>query len=306
MKEKIIISHIKGGFGNQLHQYGTGLAAALKLNARFKVDLSFFDREQYKNWYKLDKINVEINKATDEEIAILKNRPTSSLFFRATNKLGLPSQYNKKSDLLDLYGFKPDLRILNIDHSAYISGWCPKEAYVRNIREVLIDNFRPNAIFSQEAANVLEQIKSTNSISVHIRRGDYLELEHFFRVVPLEFYRQAVRQILLKVNSPTFFIFSNDLEWVKDNVNFIDNAVFVDFSTSKEYNGFADLEEYELMKQCKHNIIGNSSFSWWAAYLNENIGKIVYTPKTWFNDKFYQRSLEENPIFPSDWCLINE
>lgn len=305
MEEKIIISNIKGGFGNQLHQYGTGLAAALKLNAKFKLDLSFFDQEEFKGWYKLDQINVEINRATDEEIEILKNKSTNSIFYRAFNKLGLHSQYNKKSDILDLYGFKPDSRILNIKDSAYISGWCPKEIYIRQIRDSLIEKFKLKSELSKEAAKYLEKIQSSNSVAIHIRRGDYLELKHFFRIVPLDYYKRAVDIILKKIDNPTFFVFSNDLTWARENVNFLRNPIFVDFSLLPSYMGFADIEEFELIKHCKHCIIGNSSFSWWAAYLNQHINKNIFVPKIWFNDEFYQSSLDKNPIFPNDWSLID-
>lgn len=304
MEEKLIISHIKGGFGNQLHQYGTGLALAHRLKAKFKVDLSFFDIEQYKKWYKLDKINVNIEIASHEEIEILKSKPNASIFYRGLKKLGFHSQYAKKTDIADVYGFEPDKRILNLQHSAYLSGWCPKEIYVRPIRSILIEQFTPKEKLSQCAENYLKKIKSTNSVSIHIRRGDYLELEHFFRIIPIDYYKEAVIEISKTVQDPVFYIFSNDLNWVKDNLDFVKNPIFVDMSACENYSGLADIEEYEIMKHCKHNIIGNSSFSWWAAYLNENENKMVFTPKKWFNDQFYQSSLEKYSIFPDSWVTL--
>lgn len=304
MNNKLIISHIKGGFGNQLHQYGTGLAFALKLNAKFKVDLSFFEQEKYKHWYKLDKVNVELDLATCEEIELLKNKPDAPLIYRVLKKIGINSKYRKNSDIVDTFGFKPDKRILNLNDSAYISGWCAKEIYVREIRTKLIQQFKPIAPLTSCAQDYMDLIKDTNSVSIHIRRGDYLDLDHFFRVIPIDYYKAAITQIIKTVNNPSFFIFSNDINWVKENFDFINDPIFVDHTKCRNYSGYADIEEYELMKNCKHNIIGNSSFSWWAAYLNQNNNKIVIAPKKWFNDKFYQESFEQYPICPSNWNLI--
>ncbi|MFZ1705222.1 MAG: alpha-1,2-fucosyltransferase [Saprospiraceae bacterium] len=304
MKEKLIISHIKGGFGNQLHQYGTGLMLAKKLNAKFKVDLSFYEEEKYRNWYKLDKVNVIIDPATPEEIKKLKNEANAPLFNRVLSKLGIYSKFRKKTDIIDGFGFKPDDRLMNLTHSAYISGWCAKEVYVREIKEDLKQYFLPKKPFSPCAENFLNHIQATNSVSIHIRRGDYLELEHFFRVIPVEYYQQAVSEISQKLNKPTFFIFSNDLDWAKTNMDFVKDAIFVDLPACQNYTGLADIEEYQLMKHCRHNIIGNSSFSYWAAYLNIHKGNLVFTPKKWFNDTFYQQSLDKYPICPPDWIQL--
>ena len=102
----------------------------------------------------------------------------------------------------------------------------------------------------------------------------------------------------------TFFVFSNDLEWSRRNLNFISNVVFVDLNFNKDYNGKADMEEFELMKYTKHNIIANSSFSWWSAYLNENNEKTVILPKVWFNDRFYQNSYNKYPLCMPNWISI--
>ncbi len=234
--------------------------------------------------------------ASKKEIETLKSKPDASIFYRGLKKLGFHHQYAKKTHIDDIYGFEPDKRILNLQQSAYLSGWCPKEIYVRPIRSILMEQFTPKEKLSQCAENYLEAIKTTNSVSIHIRRGDYLELEHFFRIIPLDYYKDAVDEVYKRIQDPVFYIFSNDLNWVKDNLNFVKNPVFVDMSACENYSGLADIEEFEIMKHCKHNIIGNSSFSWWAAYLNNNESKIVITPKKWFNDSFYQSSLEKYHI----------
>jgi hypothetical protein len=301
MSDKLIISYLKGGFGNQMQQYATALAIATKMDAKLKVDLSFFEKEEYRELYKMDKINVNIEQATQSEIERLKNEPNAPLIYRVLKKIGISSKYRKNTDICALFGFKPDKRITELNHSAYLSGWCSAEVYVREIQHLLIDQFQPKSNLSQCANQLSEKIKSTNAISIHIRRGDFLDLQHFFRIVPIEYYKTAVNEISKKIQNPQFFIFSNDQKWANENIDFVHNPIFVDLTSCEKYTGYADVEEFELMKRCKHNIIGNSSFSWWAAYLNYNKEKIVIAPKKWFNDKFYQESLEQYPLCPSDW-----
>lgn len=304
MEEKLIISHLKGGFGNQLQQYATGLALARKLNAMYKVDISFFEQEQYRKWYKMDKVNVNLELATKEEIERLKNKPNSPLFFMVLNKLGIHSVYRKKTDIIDSFNFKADKRILNLKHSAYISGWCSAGTYVRDIKPVVIEQFTPKSPLSDYAQEYLNKIKAVNAVSIHIRRGDFLDLQHFFRIVPIEYYKMAVAEISKRLVNPKFFIFSNDIEWAKENTEFVNSPVFVDLSSCENYTGYADIEEFELMKHCKHNIIANSSFSWWASYLNKNNDKIVIAPKKWFNDKSFQKSFEKYPLYQKNWIQI--
>lgn len=304
MKEKIIISNLKGAFGNQLFQYATAFAVAKRNNAILKLDLSFFENEKYSKWFKLDRLNIKIEKASKEEIELLKNKPNASLIYRALRKLGISSVYNKKTDLVDSFGFKPDRKILEHKNSGYIVGWCAVEAYFSEFKDKLLSEFTLKKPLTTAAEKYLSEINATNSVSVHIRRGDYLNLEHFYRIIPIDYFEKAIETISEKIENPTFYFFSNDLDWVKKNLNFDKNFVFVNLREDDNYDGEDDMEDFFLMRNCKHNIIANSSFSWWAAYLNENAGKLVIAPRKWYNDKFYQNSMEKYPICPNDWTLV--
>lgn len=304
MNKKIIIFNIRGKFGNQLHQYGTGLALAKKLNAKFKVDLSFFDQEKYKSWYKLDNININIERATEKEIAQLKNQDNAPIIYRALKKFGIPSRYRKNTDIKETFGFKPDQRIIELDNSAYITGWCCIEKYIHDIQTTLREKFVPKVPLTSFAGEYIKKVQNSNSVSLHIRRGDYMNYNNFYRIIPIDYYKKAIKLITKRIENPEFFIFSNDIQWVKDNFKFIENPNFMDLSSSENYNGLADIEEFEIMKHCQNNIIGNSSFSWWAAYLNANSNKIVMAPEKWYKDKFYQDSFEKYPIFPEEWISL--
>ena len=303
MDEKIIISHIKAGFGNQLFQYATGYAASKRIGAQFKIDKSFFEKNDEFD-FKLNNLNIDYLCANQHEIDHLRSENTSSIFFRILKKIGVRNRYNKKTSIYEPFGFKPYKRILNLNHSAYILGWVSNYSYFNDYRSDLLNLFRLKQPFSSQANLYLDKIKSTNSVSLHIRRGDFITLESFFRVISIDFYKKAIAKISKLQQDLTFFVFSNDLEWSRRNLNFISNVVFVDLNFNKDYNGKADMEEFELMKYTKHNIIANSSFSWWSAYLNENNEKTVILPKVWFNDRFYQNSYNKYPLCMPNWISI--
>lgn len=303
MSEKLIISHIKAGFGNQLFQYAAGYSASKRIGAKFKIDNSFFENND-EFTFKLNYLNIDYECAHQYEIDNLKNQTTKSIFFRILKKIGMRNKYNKKTCIYEPFGLKPDKRILHLNHSAYILGWVSNFSYFNNFREDLIKMYKLKKPFSTQANYYLEKISSTNSVSVHVRRGDYINLQSFFKVQSIEYYKRSIEEISKLKDDLTFFIFSNDLEWSRSNLNFFSNIVFVDLNYENNYRGMADLEEFFLMKNCRHNIISNSSFSWWSAYLNENKEKIVILPKVWYNDKSFQEKYNKYPLRMPKWISL--
>jgi hypothetical protein len=301
--DKIVISYIKAGFANQIFQFATGYAASKRIGASLKLDISYFETSK-EFTFKLDNLNIPIDIASDKEISKLKNLPNAPLIYRILGKLGVSNPYRKSSHINEKFSFSSDKQIMNLLNSSYIDGWCTSLNYFNSFKEELTQLITPKNPFSFEANYYLDKISSSNSISIHIRRGDYINLEEFFRVMPLTYYREAAAKMLDKLHDVTFFIFSNDLAWARENLTFLSNSVFVDLNYSGSYKGKADIEEFFLMKNCKHNIIANSSFSWWPAYLNENNQKIVITPKVWFNNKMYQESFSKHPLQEESWISI--
>ena len=303
MQEKLIISHIKAGFGNQLFHYAAGFAASKRIGAKFKIDKSFFDNND-EFAFKLNNLKIDYECANQNEIDHLRSETSNSIFFRILKKIGIRNKFNKKTSIYESFVLKPDKRILNLKHSAYILGWVSNYSYFNDFRSDLLSMFSLKQPFSSQANYYLKKINSCNSVSIHIRRGDYITLESFFRVLPIEFYKKAAAEITKLEDDLTFFVFSNDLEWSRLNLNFLTNAVFVDLNCKSDYNGKADMEDFFLMKNCKHNIIANSSFSWWSAYLNENNEKTVILPKVWFNDSFFQNSYDKDPLSMPNWISL--
>ena len=134
----------------------------------------------------------------------------------------------------------------------------------------------------------LEPINKSNSVSLHVRRGDYLNLKNI-GVLDVDYYIKAVEYIRKNVEKPTFYIFSDDLEWCKNSLGFLDDCIYVDWTQT-------EIDDLKLMSFCRHNIIANSSFSWWGAWLNQNPKKTVIAPKGWLlNDP------DSSNVILSDW-----
>jgi hypothetical protein len=146
-------------------------------------------------------------------------------------------------------------------------------------------------------AELAIDMAGSQSISLHIRRGDYIKhkpTSKIMHVCSLDYYRDAVRWVSSKVVAPVFFVFSDDMEWVRRHIDFLPNFVLVDIN--READSFRDMQ---LMSFCKHHIIANSSFSWWGAWLNSNVKKIVIAPQKWFCN-----GLDDSDLIPSQWIRL--
>ena len=280
----MIIIKIKGGLGNQLFQYAVGRAVALHHRLPLKLDLTIF--KTYKlHKYLLDQFAIKADIATEDEIIKLKGR--NNVLFSALRKAGLVKRKSylkeKRSSYFDASVFKND--------DVYLDGYWQNELYFSDIREELLRDLTSISSMSDLGVVYMEGIKKSNSVSLHVRRGNYLNLKNF-NVLDIDYYMKAVEYIRKNVEKPTFYIFSDDLEWCKNSLGFLDNCIFVD-STKTE------IDDLKLMSFCKHNIIANSSFSWWGAWLNQNCKKTVIAPKGWLlNDP------SSSNVILSDWVKM--
>lgn len=173
--------------------------------------------------------------------------------------------------------FTPELLKLPAAENIVYEGYFQNEKYFKQYRNDLLKEFTPKKRLDKTNTDMLNKINSTTSVSVHIRRTDYVDLNID---TDLEYYKRAIKYITEKIKNPCFFFFSDDMDYVKKNFTEINFPYdYVDFNTGNDC--YKDLF---LMKNCKHNIIPNSTFSWWAAWLNENPDKIVVCPEHWFKD----------------------
>jgi hypothetical protein len=152
----------------------------------------------------------------------------------------------------------------------YFEGYFQSEKYFADC----VENIRREFQFKERLL-----IPEGNTVAIHIRRGDYVKFADIHLVCPPIYYENAIAYIQSKVENPVFYVFSEDLKWVKQNINIPSNAIFVDYNPN-----LPSSHDMQFMSLCKHQIISNSSYSWWAAWLNQNSGKIVVAPDKWFND----------------------
>ncbi len=289
----MVITTIKGGLGNQMFQYACGRSVALKLNEPLKLDLHFFEENTLRTvdtarQFKLDKFNIEATIASKSEIKALSLGMVANLIKRVLRKIS-----SKKSD------FEPNINVLIENKQRYLDGFWQSETYFAEIRDLLVKELSLKNPLSQDGLNVQNKIMSAeNPISLHIRRGDYVKVKTVSEILgtqPLKYYSEAADLIASKATNPTFFIFSDDIAWVKENLNLKHPVFYV-----SDLPQISDHEELYLMTLCKHNIISNSSFSWWGAWLNQNPNKIVIAPKKWFNDETWNK----DDLVPESWTKI--
>ena len=269
----MIITRISGGLGNQMFQYAIAKAMAKRNNDTFKLDLSFYPRQSLRK-YELDLFKIVENIAIKSECRTF--RGNEGLIYKVFKKLNLtvprPVSYVKE---IQNTVFEEDV----FDHNGdiYLDGFWQNEKYFKDIKAELTQEFSPINDISKEAQNYLEDIKNCNSVSLHVRRGDYISDQHtnnVHGVCGLDYYKRAIKHMVEHTNEPVFYIFSDDIVWCKKNFDFLDENVFVDATKST-------IDDLELMKNCKHNIIANSSFSWWGAWLNNSDKQIVISPLHW-------------------------
>ncbi len=185
---------------------------------------------------------------------------------------------------------------MNIDSkkkNIFIHGYWQSEKYFYDIQNELKKELIIKEKISIKNEEIYNQIKETSSVCVHIRRGDFLLQSNNLYICENDYYLKAMEKIKNQIKNPHFFIFSDDIEDVKNNFYFADyKVIFVE-------NQNTDFEELQLMCSCKHFIIANSTFSWWASYLSTNLDKLIVAPKMWYTD-----GRDISDLMRDEWIII--
>lgn len=196
-----------------------------------------------------------------------------------------PYKYFTQNGMRDIS--LPIPSIQEFESNTYIKGWFQSEQYFYDIRNILLEEFRPKKE-TLYCNNLIEAISKYESVSVHIRRGDYKRSN---MVLDKKYYDKAINMICNKVKNPIWIVFSDEIDYIKENYYFPGKMILIDNSYMLK-----DYEELVLMSKCKHNIIANSTFSWWGAWLNQNENKCIVAPTRWFSN--------QNNIVPSSWIKL--
>lgn len=286
------IVRIMGGLGNQMFQYAFGRA----IGHETLFDLSWFDDLNVRSQStprscELQKFNLKLSVASKNEIDILLTNNRLTKFLKYIRKLFHCPYYKIKQIQEPDLCFHKDL--MHISGNVYYTGYFQSEKYFWHIREQLLQDFSLQVQMNKENIELLKQILSCNAVSLHVRRGDYVNLQHIYYVNDLKYYNNAISYLVSKEKNIHFFLFSDDMDWVKKNLIIPYPTTYVDVNDSN-----MAVFDMELMKHCKHNIIANSTFSWWGAWLNENPNKIVIAPQYWYSNGM------KTDIIPAKWIKI--
>ena len=292
----MIITKLISGLGNQLFQYAIGKQLSITRNTELKLDISFFESQNLRG-FKLNNYNIGSQIATEEDISKylgLYNNSLYSRIYRKAEKV-LPRTHRKLFKEEVPWQYEPSL--FKVSDNVYLDGYWQNYKYFENLDSIIYEEFIVKEVYKYSVQSVLNNInKDQNSVSIHIRRGDYVTDKEAFNLMgllPVSYYYLAIDFIKQKISNPNFYIFSDDMDWVKSNLEINAPCCYVD--------GGKDYIDLELMSKCKHNIIANSSFSWWAAFLNRNPDKIVIAPEKWVIPPEINKRIEL--IFPS-WIKI--
>lgn len=286
----MIITKIKGGLGNQMFQYAVAFTVSKKNNVEMKIDISTYEDSVIKNsdtprYFDLEEFKISKEVAKEEEVEKLINR---------FGIIGRGLRYFRQKFIRQFYeDYHP--QILN-KKNYFMDGYWQSEKYFKDIREDIIKEFTLKNL-SDKYREALNKIVE-NSVSIHIRRGDLITnkaVNDMWGTPSIEYYKKALEYIKERSKVDKVYFFSDDIDWVKENFDFVDvEKVF--FSDT----GLSTAEELILMSKCSHNIIPNSTFSWWSAWLNQNPNKIVIAPSKWMR---YDDGTHPN-IIPESWIRI--
>ena len=287
----MIIVRLMGGLGNQLFQIAAGLVLARKN----EDDIKYVFLDDYKlanRKFALSYLEVELRPLTNQE---RKTYLPKRRLRRLINEfLGLSFrrvEYQEKAHFL----YDPDF--LNLTGNIYLSGFWQSYKYFIGYEDFIKDSFsfkfKP---IGKNLAVLKEIIDCPNSVSLHIRRGDYMKQDSGFHVLPNEYYFKALSHLEREYNHLSLFIFSDDIDWVVKNFKTIHKVQYIAHNSSLEAH-----EDLRLMSACKHNIIANSSLSWWAAFLNTNDNKMVFSPGKW-SQTHHVREME---LIPNHWIIVD-
>lgn len=292
----MVITNIIGGIGNQMFQYAAGRSLALATNQKHVLDLSDFTKYRLHNGFELSRVfNINVEHADAVAMkgmlkwrggVLVKKmlRQHQFAFLRGARFVVEPS-FNYWTEFESLGG------------NCYLNGYWQSEQYFKLIEQTVRQDFTFRTPLTGRNADLAIEIARGRSISLHVRRGDYVsdaKTGQVMDVCSLDYYRDAINYVATRVTQPVFYIFSDDIEWAKQNLKLNFASVYIDHNRQTE-----SYRDMQLMSLCQHQIMANSSFSWWGAWLNLNVDKIVVAPQCWFRNGYNTEDL-----IPRTWVQL--
>jgi len=292
----MIVVRLMGGMGNQLFQYAAGRSLAAHHGTDLAFDLSWF-RKQGLRGYELSHFNTSARVASPRDLKrFLKRNRLLNWFFKQIQFLR-PQEC--RSYFVEKSYYHVDPAFFRTPKDVYLDGYWQNANYFRGLEAALRREFSLRNPPSGENERILREIQNTNSVSIHIRRGDFAVISHtrsYHGVCPVEYYQKAIELIIERVPNPRFLVFSDDPRWAKENLPLSSAEVrFVTHNPPDQAH-----EDLRLMVACRHHVIANSSFSWWGAWLGENAEQVAIAPRRWINAPH----IDSSGLFPERWLVL--
>ncbi|MDY3846131.1 MAG: alpha-1,2-fucosyltransferase [Eubacteriales bacterium] len=295
MNDDIKIVKLKGGLGNQMFQYAFAKLIEKRTGKKVYLDYSAYNSLKNDNIRvpRIEKFAITLESADREvlkRVCRLRHKGNSRSF---GYKVGifLEGKINPR------YFIEPDRAFIepnDIIGKTYFDGYWQSWRYIEEVKDEIFREYIPKSPISEKTAKTKTVMENENSVFVGVRRGDYLKEFSHYSAFDSSYYERAMQYIDEHVKNPVYYVFSNDIEWCKENINWGEHTVKF---REPEFQ-VNDFEEFILMSSCKHAIIVNSTYNWWGAYMIKYPEKIVLAPSKWFFDN------SPIDIIPPEWIKI--
>jgi hypothetical protein len=317
----MIVTQLKGGLGNQMFQYAVARKLCLLHNTELKLDVRLLEPDHalpqnatYRA-YELYIFNIAANKCTQEDYQKIdqwpgypytKNRSLKRLmgYLQKYASFYYIKEYSRINELSLTRG--ENINILKIPNNSYLCGYWANRHYFDDIENSLRKDFTFRQALPKDLDHWKKRIQNTHSVSINVRRGDYLTNQtanRLFGVCSRQYYLNAMARMKTLVKDPEFFVFSDDIEWCKTSFGRLSDKIhFIPNNHAQRKFEF----DIHLISLCKHNIISNSTFTWWGAWLNQNTSKKVIYPLHWYKDVRQQQAfLKKKSFIYNYWIGLN-
>ena len=302
-----IVLRLEGGLGNQLFQYAFARVIQEKYGGQIVFDLHTYNKDNQRklsldNFYLNNQVRIKNESSLNIFLYLLLK--IHSKIFSLILKKSISHKKNRVKILAFFGIFKQEDAVYfnylypSLFPVKYISGNWMSEKFFFHIRSILKEELKIKTESSEYSKKIILQLRNENSVCVHIRRGDYTNSTWSSKLLVCDFnyYEKSLNFLNISLETPVFYIFSNnseDIQWIKENYKFSLPVSYIDLKNQ-------DFEELRLMMNCKHFILSNSSFSWWASYLSENKNKQIVAPSKWNTGIWDMRD-----IYLTSWHIID-
>jgi hypothetical protein len=296
----MIIVNINGGLGNQMFQYALGKALSITNKTELKLYVKeVVDRNDH-NGLELENVfNITSGVVTDTERRLVLGARYTHKFIKLLRSKKL--NFLRGKYYIVEQSFNYDKNIKNMTENVFLRGFWQSEKYFLDYREEILKEFSFKNKFSDENLKIAKKIQEKSSVAIHVRRGDYISnpgASKTFVSLDVQYYQKAIEKLDIDIPHALLVFFSDDISWVKKNIinRLLSNYEYIIVDNNKGDESYNDMR---LMSLCDHNIIANSSFSWWGAWLNQNPRKQIIAPKKWF---LIDKNTDD--LYPNNWIKI--